>query len=104
MMSLRPSPSPVRPTEAAGELLRRRRARAGLEAFTSYTKPDYEVNWHHRSLARTLDRFLAGLVPRLMVFMPPQTGKTELVSRRMPALALGRNPDVRVIACSHTAE
>jgi len=37
-----------------------------------------------------------------MVFMPPQHGKSELVSRRFPAFVLGRNPDLRLIGCSHT--
>ncbi|HEX5272662.1 MAG TPA: phage terminase large subunit [Gemmataceae bacterium] len=36
--------------------------------------------------------------------MPPRHGKSELVSRRLPAFALGRNPDLNVIACSHTAD
>ena len=37
-----------------------------------------------------------------MVFMPPQHGKSELVSRRFPAFMLGRNPDLRLICASHT--
>ena len=44
----------------------------------------------------------AGLCRRLMVFMPPQHGKSELVSRRFPAFLLGRNPDLRLIGSSHT--
>ena len=39
-----------------------------------------------------------------MVFMPPQHGKSELVSRRFPAYMLGRNPDLRLICTSHTHE
>jgi hypothetical protein len=38
---------------------------------------------------------------RLMVFAPPQHGKSELVSRRLPAYIFGRNPDASVIACSY---
>lgn len=38
-----------------------------------------------------------------MVFMPPQHGKSELVSRRFPAYMLGRAPDMRLLSCSHTA-
>jgi predicted phage terminase large subunit-like protein len=44
---------------------------------------------------------LAGDITRLMIFMPPQHGKSEGVSRRLPAYALGRNPDARVITCSY---
>lgn len=63
--------------------------------------PGYEVNWHHRVLCRYLDRFVAGEIKRLMVFAPPRTGKSELVSRRLPAYLLGRNPDAHIIACSY---
>jgi len=87
---------------AARELLCRRRARTSLIDFTTYTKPDYQVWHHHRLLAGYVDRLLAGEITRLMVFMPPQHGKSELVSRRLPAFAFGRNPDERIIACSHT--
>ena len=45
------------------------------------------------TLAEMLDRVATGKCRRLMVFMPPQHGKSELVSRRFPAFMLGKNPD-----------
>ncbi len=63
---------------------------------------DYQVNWHHRLLCGYLDKFAAGEITRLMVFMPPRHGKSELCSRRLPAYLFGRNPDLRILACSHT--
>jgi len=80
----------------------RQQAQTNLMDFTEYTKPDYSANWHHRELARMLDLVAMRKCPRLMVFMPPQHGKSELVSRRFPAFLLGRNPDMRLIGCSHT--
>lgn len=77
------------------------KARRHLLPFTTYTKPDYEVNWHHKYLAGKLNDFVQGKINRLMVFMPPRYGKSELVSRRLPAYALGKNPDEQVIACSY---
>lgn len=38
---------------------------------------------------------------RLMLFMPASNGKSEIVSRCLPAFLLGRKP-CKVIACSHT--
>ena len=64
--------------------------------------PSYQVNWHHRLLCRCLDKFAAGEIARLMVFMPPRHGKSELSSRRLPAYLFGRDPDLRILACSHT--
>ena len=81
-----------------------RRARLSLLEFTAYTKKDYEVNWHHRTLCKYLDRFIAGDIKRLIVIMPPRHGKSELVSRRLPAYIYGKNPDAKIIACSYSAD
>jgi predicted phage terminase large subunit-like protein len=40
----------------------------------------------------------------LMIFEPPRHGKTELASRRLPALALGQDPDAEVMVCSYSAD
>ncbi len=76
-------------------------ATQSLLAFTTHTKPDYQTNWHHEALCDCLDRFVTGNLRRLMVFMPPRHGKSELVSRRLPAYILGRNPDAEIISCSY---
>jgi predicted phage terminase large subunit-like protein len=83
---------------------KRKTARETLLAFTEHTRPDYRTNWHHETLAEMLDRVAAGNCRRLMVFMPPQHGKSELVSRRFPAWMLGQDPNLRLIAASHTHE
>lgn len=89
---------------AAKELLARRKARSNLLDFTLYTYHQYEVNWHHRLVCQYLDQFVSGEIKRLMIFMPPRNGKSELVSRRLPAYLLGKNPDYTIIACSYGAE
>src|SRR3990167_1709573 len=76
--------------------------RRSLLSFTKFTKRDYEINWHHKMVAAKLDAVLAGTCHRLMIFMPPQNGKSELVSRRFPAYALGKKPNLRIIACSYS--
>jgi predicted phage terminase large subunit-like protein len=45
-----------------------------------------------------------GNLRRLIVSMPPRHGKSELVSRRLPAFLLGLNPKETIIACSYSAE
>jgi predicted phage terminase large subunit-like protein len=77
-------------------------ARRSNLTFTLFTNPDYIVNWHHRKVADALDRVLAGKCRRLMIFEPPQNGKSEQVSRRFPAYALGKNPNLRIVACSYS--
>ena len=73
-----------------------------LLPFTVYTNHSYEVNWHHRKIASALDRVLDGTLRRLMILMPPQNGKSELVSRRFPAFAFGRNPNLRILEWSYS--
>ena len=88
---------------AAHELLRRREARAHLLPFVRYKKPGYIVNWHHARLCAYLDRFVTGEIKKLMINMPPQHGKSELVSRELPAFLFGKNPDNKIIAASYAA-
>jgi hypothetical protein len=39
-----------------------------------------------------------------MVFMPPQHGKSELTSRRLPAYMLGINPLLKIVGCSYSSD
>lgn len=80
------------------------KARRSLLDFTLYTKPDYEVNWHHERLCEALDKLISGETKRLMVFMPPRNGKSELGSRRFPAYLLGKDPNAQIIAASYSAD
>lgn len=65
------------------------------------------MGWCHREICETLDRFLedvaAGRSPRLIICMPPRSGKSEIISRRFPAYALGRYPEMSIIACSYAS-
>jgi predicted phage terminase large subunit-like protein len=96
------SVSPERKS-AAIELLRRRSARATLLDFTRYTFPDYQAEPAHALIAETLDKVVSGSITRLMIFAPPQHGKSELASVRLPALWLGKRPDDPVILSSYAA-
>ncbi|MBZ0293356.1 MAG: terminase family protein, partial [Anaerolineae bacterium] len=78
--------------------------RRTLLDFIRYTKPDYQVNWHHRLICNYLDRFIARDIENLMLFMPPRHGKSEIVSRRLPAYILGKMPDSEIIANSYSAD
>lgn len=78
------------------------RSRKGLLAFTLHTKPEYKVNWHHKLLCQKLNAFARGEIRYLMVFMPPRHGKSELVSRRLPAYLHGIYPDSFIMAASYS--
>lgn len=61
----------------------------------------YDPARHLCLLANKLEALERGEINRLMVFMPPRHGKTELCSIRFPAWYLGRNQQNQVIACSY---
>lgn len=69
--------------------------------FTKWTFPNYEVSDHHRRYSTALDKFSRGEIKNLMVFMPPQHGKSELCSRRLPAKLLGDDPNLRIALVSY---
>jgi hypothetical protein len=79
-------------------------ASKSFKDFVKYTKDDYVFNWHHLLLIDYLQRFAKGEIKKLMVFMPPQHGKSELTSRRLPAFILGLNPKAKIIGCSYSAD
>ena len=101
--------------EAREEYLRRiqneilrRRAKTHLSDFIRYLHPDYMMGWVHQEICDTLDKFIADIrarrAPRLIICMPPRSGKSEIVSRNFPAYAFGVNPDLQIIACSYSAD
>lgn len=82
-----------------------KKARTGLLNFIKFTKTDYEVNWHHELVCNEIDGFLKDPErKRLMLFVGPRRGKSEIVSRRLPAYAFGLDPDKQIIATSYGAD
>jgi predicted phage terminase large subunit-like protein len=79
-------------------------AREGLIPFTRYTYPEYRPAPHHNIIAEKLEAVAAGKIRRLMIFMPPRHGKSELASRRFPSWFLGRNPRRNIIAASYNSD
>lgn len=94
--------------EAAAELMRRREARRQLAAYIGYTSPKYKPSGFSAAVCAALDMFIddmqAGRRPILVLQAPPQHGKSEIVSRKLPAFLLGRFPDWRVGAASYSDE
>ena len=90
--------------EMLQELLRRKKATESLIEFIKFTKPDYQVNWHHELICNEIDELLNRKYEMLIVSTPPRFGKSEIVSRRLPAYKLGRDPDSSIIACSYAAD
>ena len=85
-------------------LLQRLEARDSMLDFVVETMPEYSVAPHHRLIVEHLEAVERGDIRRLMLFMPPRHGKSELASKRFPAWFLGRNPERQIISASYNSE
>lgn len=90
---------------AGQELARRELLRRSLINFTVAFTPNYEAGWVHKLICAKLEKFsrdaAAGKSPRLMLFLPPRSGKSEIASKKFPAWHLGHHPDHEIIASSY---
>src|SRR5690348_5360737 len=84
--------------------IRAERVRRSLIKFTEATNSAYAPASHHHRIADKLEAVERGEIDRLMIFMPPRHGKSELASRRFPAWCLGRNPRRQIIAASYNSD
>ena len=78
-------------------------SRKRFAQFLCYVKRGYEMKWFHTAIADACQRLLDGSLgtDKLMVFVPPQHGKSEIVSRSFPAWALGVDPSLKIVAASY---
>ena len=74
-----------------------------LLSFTRYTLPSFIPAPFHVAYYEVLTRFAMGEIKKLMITMPPQHGKSEGATRRLPAFVLGQDPDKRIAIVSYNA-
>ena len=86
----------------------RKAAASQLHAYIEYTNKNYKPSKFSRMVCAALDKFLEDVIegkrPILILQAPPQHGKSEMVSRKLPAYLLGRFPDLRVGTASYSSE
>lgn len=82
---------------------RQERARESFIDFVDYLYPRYKAEPVHRLIAGTFERVLHGEIKKLMVFAPPQTGKSMLASVYFPAYWLSHRPHDPIILTSYAA-
>lgn len=84
-------------------LLSRVLARETLRGFGSYVTPAWDwMPRHIQLMADKLEAVERGEIKRLMFFLPPRSGKSELTSIHFPAWYMMRNPSKRIIGASYS--
>jgi predicted phage terminase large subunit-like protein len=79
--------------------------------FMTYTwqneTEDFVVGYHTRIICASIDdairNFQNGISTFLRIDVPFRHGKSEIVSRKLPAHFLGLFPDSKIVLCGHTA-
>jgi len=81
--------------------------REGKDNFIRYVKhmwSDFIEGEHHKIFAQKLEDVANGKIKRLIVNMPPRHTKSEFASTFFPSWLLGRNPKLKLMQITHTAE
>jgi hypothetical protein len=80
------------------------KARNNFRVFCTLIDRNYQFNWHHRLIADKLEAVDRGEIKRLMIFMPPRHGKSQLASILFPAWFLGKNKGKEIITASYSGD
>ena len=78
-----------------------------LENFLKFVKqvwPEFIEGPHHIKIAEKFQALAEGKIKRLIVNMPPRHTKSEFASFLFPAWMMGRDPRLKIIQTTHTAE
>ena len=75
--------------------------------FMSFVKHVYEgfiEGSHHSQVAKQFEKLAVTPGSRIIVNMPPRHTKSEFASYLLPAWLIGKNPKLKIIQTTHTAE
>jgi hypothetical protein len=85
------------------DLARRELAKRHLRDFNEYTYGNFDWSEFHEVYYEVLDRFAKRLIKKLIITVPPQHGKSEGSTRRLPSYLFGVNPDLRIAVGSYSS-
>ena len=80
------------------------KARTGFMDFVQLAWPEFINGYHHKIMADKFDRLAKGEIKRLIINMPPRHTKSEFASYMLPAWMMGRDPKLKIMQTTHTAE
>jgi predicted phage terminase large subunit-like protein len=81
---------------------RRQEATASFSEWLPQASPEYNWTWPHLAyVQKYIDKITRGEIKRLMVFMPPQHGKSSQLTIRYPAYLLEKDPKKRIVIAAY---
>ena len=79
-------------------------AQSNFLKFVKQVWPEFVEGPHHIKIAEKFQDLAEGRINRLIVNMPPRHTKSEFASFLFPAWMMGRDPRLKIIQTTHTAE
>ena len=73
-------------------------------SFVKYVWPEFVEGSHHKIINKKFNDLAAGKIKRLIINMPPRHTKSEFASYLLPAWMIGKNPKLKIIQATHTAD
>ena len=73
-------------------------------SFVKYVWPEFIEGSHHKKINDAFNRLSRGEIKRLIINMPPRHTKSEFASFLLPAWMIGKNPQLKIIQATHTAD
>jgi predicted phage terminase large subunit-like protein len=80
------------------------KAKQDFLSFVKCVWPEFVEGSHHRHIADKFNKLASGEINRLIINMPPRHTKSEFASYLLPAWMVGREPKLKIIQATHTAE
>tara|TARA_R100001594_G_scaffold1578_9_gene6820 strand:+ start:623 stop:2323 length:1701 start_codon:yes stop_codon:yes gene_type:complete len=73
-------------------------------SFVKYVWPEFIQGSHHERINKKFNDLAQGKIKRLIINMPPRHTKSEFASYLLPAWMIGKDPKLKIIQATHTAD
>ena len=90
--------------EAKRAISIREKAQDNFLEFVKHVYDGFIQGSHHKQVAKRFETLAVTPGSRLIVNMPPRHTKSEFASYLLPAWLIGKNPELKIIQTTHTAE
>jgi predicted phage terminase large subunit-like protein len=90
--------------EAKRTLSKRDDRQSDFLTFVKHVYPGFIQGVHHKQVAKRFEKLAVDRGSRLIVNMPPRHTKSDFASYLLPAWLIGKNPELKIIQTTHTAE
>ena len=82
----------------------RDRAQDNFMVFVNHVYDGFIEGSHHKRVAKEFEKLATDRGSRIIINMPPRHTKSEFASYLLPAWLIGKNPALKIIQTTHTAE